>query len=231
MDGIEIEAYGHLFDQFWSPADQPPRRRVGRLARQPACASRCGCCAAIRERVGAGLHRRHPDGDRRDRRRRHRHQRGARDRCDGSTARGLIDFVNVIRGHIEQRVGADRGDPDPRHAVGAASRLRRRWCASDTGLAVLHASKVDDVAIARHAIREGKVDLVGMTRAQLADPHIVRKIEQGREDEIRPCVGATYCLDRIYAAGEALCIHNAATGPRADDAARDPARRGAARVS
>ncbi len=29
---------------------------------------------------------------------------------------------------------------------------------------------------------------------------------------IRPCVGATYCLDRIYSTGEALCIHNAATG-------------------
>jgi len=54
--------------------------------------------------------------------------------------------------------------------------------------------------------------MVGMTRAHMADPHIVRKIIEGREDEIRPCVGATYCLDRIYQAGEALCIHNAATG-------------------
>ena len=67
------------------------------------------------------------------------------------------------------------------------------------------------MATARHAIREGKVDLVGMTRAHLADPHIMRKIIEGRESEIRPCVGATYCLDRIYEAGEALCIHNAAT--------------------
>ncbi|MGZ7087277.1 MAG: FAD-dependent oxidoreductase, partial [Ilumatobacteraceae bacterium] len=32
------------------------------------------------------------------------------------------------------------------------------------------------------------------------------------EHTIRPCVGATYCLDRIYQSGEALCIHNAATG-------------------
>jgi NADPH-dependent 2,4-dienoyl-CoA reductase/sulfur reductase-like enzyme len=35
---------------------------------------------------------------------------------------------------------------------------------------------------------------------------------EGREHDIRPCVGATYCLDRIYEAGDALCIHNAATG-------------------
>ncbi|HYN00383.1 MAG TPA: FAD/NAD(P)-binding oxidoreductase, partial [Aestuariivirgaceae bacterium] len=31
-------------------------------------------------------------------------------------------------------------------------------------------------------------------------------------NEIRPCVGATYCLDRIYEGYEALCIHNPATG-------------------
>ena len=46
----------------------------------------------------------------------------------------------------------------------------------------------------------------------MADPHIVKKIIEGREGDIRPCVGATYCLDRIYQAGDALCIHNPATG-------------------
>jgi NADPH-dependent 2,4-dienoyl-CoA reductase/sulfur reductase-like enzyme len=54
--------------------------------------------------------------------------------------------------------------------------------------------------------------MVGMTRAHMADPHIVRKIAEGREDEIRPCVGANYCLDRIYQGGAAYCIHNLATG-------------------
>ncbi len=54
--------------------------------------------------------------------------------------------------------------------------------------------------------------MVGMTRAHIADPHIVQKIMEGREDDIRPCVGATYCLDRIYAGGAALCVHNPSTG-------------------
>ena len=40
----------------------------------------------------------------------------------------------------------------------------------------------------------------------------MRKIVEGREADIRPCVGATYCLDRIYEGGEALCFHNAASG-------------------
>ncbi len=68
------------------------------------------------------------------------------------------------------------------------------------------------VATGRRAVPAGMLEMVGMTRAHMADPHIVTKIIEGREDDIRPCVGATYCLDRIYAAGEALCIHNAATG-------------------
>ena len=38
------------------------------------------------------------------------------------------------------------------------------------------------------------------------------KIKENREEDIRPCVGATYCLDRIYQGEDALCIHNAATG-------------------
>jgi N-methyl-L-proline demethylase len=54
-----------------------------------------------------------------------------------------------------------------------------------------------------------------MTRAHMADPHIVAKILRGEEDRIRPCVGVGYCIDRIYEGGEALCIHNPATGREA----------------
>jgi hypothetical protein len=54
--------------------------------------------------------------------------------------------------------------------------------------------------------------MVGMTRAHIAEPHIIKKILENREENIRPCVGSTYCLDRIYEGKEALCIHNPATG-------------------
>ena len=49
----------------------------------------------------------------------------------------------------------------------------------------------------------------------MADPHIVLKVIEEREEQIRPCVGATFCLDGIYENGEALCVHNAATGREA----------------
>ena len=96
-------------------------------------------------------------------------------------------------------------------------RARRIWIlpeksARPRNFPTFHAARIQDVATARHAIASGKVDIIGMTRAHMTDPHIVRKISEKREDDIRPCVGANYCLDRIYQGGAAYCIHNAATG-------------------
>ncbi|MGI9053113.1 MAG: FAD-dependent oxidoreductase [Ilumatobacteraceae bacterium] len=208
MDGIEIESYGHLFDQFWSPLTN---RRTDAYGGSEENRLRFGwrVLGAIRQRVGPdfivgirmAVDETVPDGI---------------DEASGLEilarleADRLVDFVNVIRGYIADEPALEEvipihGMPSAPH-LDFAGRVRQ-----STELPVLHASKVDDVATARHAIREGKVDLVGMTRAHLADPHIVRKIQLGQEHRIRPCVGATYCLDRIYESGEALCIHNAAT--------------------
>ena len=48
-----------------------------------------------------------------------------------------------------------------------------------TGMPTFHGSRIPDVATARHAIASGQLDIVGMTRAHIADPHIVRKIAEG----------------------------------------------------
>ena len=209
MDGIEIEAYGHLFDQFWSPSTNRRDDEYGgsfdnrmRFPLEVLRAIRArvgddyivGIRMAVDERLEDGIDA--PVGLEILRR---------------LSSEKLIDFVNVIRGNIVN--DAVLSEVIPIHGMRSAPHLDfAGMVRSETGLAVLHASKVDDVATARHAINEGLVDMVGMTRAQLAEPHLVRKIELGLEHTIRPCVGATYCLDRIYQAGEALCIHNAATG-------------------
>ena len=80
---------------------------------------------------------------------------------------------------------------------------------------VMHANRILDFATAARAVEDGLIDLVGMTRAQIADPHMVRKLMERRESDIRPCVGANYCISRIYVGGEALCLHNPATGREA----------------
>ena len=77
---------------------------------------------------------------------------------------------------------------------------------------IMHAGKIADVPTARYAIEAGILDLVGMTRALIADPYLPLKIANKTEDQIRPCVGASMCIDGIYTAGAAFCIHNPSTG-------------------
>jgi N-methyl-L-proline demethylase len=220
MDGIEIEAQGHLLDQWWSPytnrrGDEHGGSLENRM-RFPMEVFR-----AMRKHVGddfiigirMGFDEQLAEG---------LDAAGAVQIIEMLHADGLIDFVNINRGYIETdaalvNVIPIHGMPAAPH-LSFAGQIRARLSAGVDGrpaLPILHASKIDDVATARHAVREGLVDMIGMTRAHLADPHIVRKITLGKESEIRPCVGATYCLDRIYEAGEALCIHNAATSREA----------------
>ncbi|MCC7321548.1 MAG: NADH:flavin oxidoreductase [Rubellimicrobium sp.] len=209
VDGVEFEMYGHLLDQFLSPLTnrmEPPwgGSFENRLRFAETVLTEC------RRRVGAGflLGIRYVADEA---------ARGGITTDEGvAVARrfrdlGLIDFVNVIRWRIH--TDAALADVIPVQGMALAPHLdfagRIR---AETGLPTFHAARIPDVATARHAVANGLLDMVGMTRAHMADPLIVQKIREGREHEIRPCVGATYCLDRIYMGGEALCIHNAATG-------------------
>ncbi|TFL17536.1 NADH:flavin oxidoreductase [Jannaschia formosa] len=209
LDGIEIEAYGHLLDQFWSPAtnemegayggDLTGRMRFSMEVLQ-----------AVRDRVGpaflVGI-RYVADED----------LPGGITRQDGLEitrrlkASGLVDFLNVVRGHVDTDPGLT--DVIPVQGMRSAPHLDFAGeIRAAAQIPTFHAAKIQDVATARHAIASGKLDMVGMTRAHIADPHIVAKILRGEEDRIRPCVGANYCLDRIYQGGMALCLHNPATG-------------------
>ncbi|MFN3250881.1 FAD-dependent oxidoreductase [Roseibium album] len=209
MDGIELQAYGHLMDQFWSPVTNSLEGPYGGSLENRMRFS-FEVIDAIRERVGddfiLGI-RYTADED----------LQGGITPEEGLQIShrlketGQIDFLNVIRGHIDTDPGLTdvipvQGMRNAPH-LDFAGRVRR-----EVGLPTFHAAKIPDVATARHAIAEGLLDMVGMTRAHMADPMIVRKIKEKREGDIRPCVGATYCLDRIYQAGDALCIHNPATG-------------------
>ncbi len=68
------------------------------------------------------------------------------------------------------------------------------------------------MATARDAGDTGQRDMVGMTGSQTEESNSVRATTENREDDIRPCVGATYCLGRAYYGEAALCVHNPSTG-------------------
>ncbi|MBV0912029.1 NADH:flavin oxidoreductase [Anianabacter salinae] len=210
MDGIELQVYGHLLDQFWSPLTNDLDGPYGGQSLDSRMKLLMDVLAGIRKRVGDDF------------------IVGLRYTADEAEAGGItpeegieiskrlaatrmVDFLNVIRGRIHTDPAMT--DVIPVQGMKTAPHLDFAGAVkAATGMPTFHAARIPDVATARHAIQAGLLDMVGMTRAHMADPHVVRKIVEGREDDIRPCVGATYCLDRIYAAGEALCIHNAATG-------------------
>ncbi|MEU1662363.1 NADH:flavin oxidoreductase [Streptomyces sparsogenes] len=209
LDGIEIAAMaGHLIDQFWSPRTNhrddefggslENRLRFGRLVLEE-----------VRRQVGTdfvvGLRIPGDEGV--------RGGLDAADCLDIATAMadtGALDFLSVIHGAgntdrelsdvipvFGRPLGAD---------VSVAGAIRKA-----VDLPVFHAGRIADLPTARYAIDAGHADMVGMTRAHIADPHIVAKLIAGEEDRIRPCVGATYCASRV----ETFCLHNPATGREA----------------
>ncbi len=212
LDGLEITAYGHLPDQFWSPAtNRRSDEWGGSLDRRMAFSWRV--LQAVRDACGpefiVGV-RMVADEDWDTGLKREEGIEIAR----RFKASGLVDFLNVIRGHIES--DAALVDVIPIAGMKSAPHLDFAGeVRAASGMATFHAARIADVATARHAVAEGKLDMVGMTRALIADPHIARKVRERREDDIRPCVGASYCIDRIYEGNEALCIHNPATGREA----------------
>lgn len=208
LDGIELQAYGHLMDAFLSPATNHRTDSYGGDLEQRMTFPR-RVISAVRAAVGpdfiVGI-RMSMDEDRPD----GLHESEALQALRAYISDG-IDFLSVIKGTIDSdatlaKVIPSMGTPAAPF-LDFAGRIRRA-----VDIPVLHASRISDVATARHAITDGLLDLVGMTRAQLADPYLVAKITAGEEDRIRPCVGANYCLDAIYESGDAKCIHNPATG-------------------
>ena len=57
--------------------------------------------------------------------------------------------------------------------------------------------------------------MIGMTRAHIADPHLMAKLQRGDEGRIRHCVGLGYCVDRVNQGTPSVCGQNAATGREA----------------
>ena len=210
MDGIELQVYGHLLDQFWSPITNDLDGPYGGQTLDSRMQLLMDVLGGIRKRVGdefiVGIRYTADEMQ----------ERGITPEEGIEISRrlkdsGMVDFLNVVRGRIHTDPAMT--DMIPVQGMKNAPHLDFAGAVrAATGMPTFHAAKIPDVATARHAVASGMLDMVGMTRAHMADPHIVRKIIEGREDEIRPCVGATFCLDRIYAAGEALCIHNPATG-------------------
>ncbi|MCH7507327.1 MAG: NADH:flavin oxidoreductase [Proteobacteria bacterium] len=206
LDGCEVVGQAHLLEQFWSPASNWRSDEFGGTLENRL---RFGLMvlAEIRRKVGddfiVGLRIAMDQG------------------FDGGLSKedcleiarihersGLIDFLNLNYGRVDTEIGYVNLMPGMSAPKATYLHLVQEF-GRELKLPIFHACRIIDAATARHAIREGIVDMIGMTRAHLTDPHIVEKIQSGQESRIRPCVGATYCMDHR------TCLHNPSTGREA----------------
>ncbi|MBK1699147.1 FAD-dependent oxidoreductase [Rhodovibrio salinarum] len=203
LDGVELHVTSHLIGQFWSPevnqrtddfgGSLEKRCRFGLMALEAVReAAGDGMLVGIRMAVGDGEQAALPDEEYAEIARLH----------DTS---GLVDFFNLSHGRIDTEIGLSNYMPGMHLALAPQLAAVGKF-KSFLSRPVFHAARINDLATARHAISEGLVDMVGMTRAHIADPEIVAKIEADEEERIRPCVGATYC------SWQRRCIHNVSVG-------------------
>ena len=209
MDGIEISAaHQHLIDQFWS---ERTNKRADRYGGSLENRMRFGVevLTAVRAAVGkdfcVGLRM---CGD-------EFHEDGLSHEVLKQIAlamekTGLIDYISIVGSGADTHNTLVNCMPPmalpPEPFVHLAAGIK-----SVLTLPVMHAQSIRDPVQAERILANGQCDLVGMTRGQMADPHLVIKIRDGKEDQIKQCVGANYCIDRQYNGLDVLCIQNAAT--------------------
>ena len=209
LDGVELLATSHLIGQFLTPAANTRRDSYGGSLENRARFA-MEALEAVRAAVGDGvILSLRLSGD-------EMLEGGlsASDCLDVAAhlaGSGRVDVLNVLGGNAFSEPGMSRNMPGmgtptaPYLQLAAAIRSR-------TGLPVFHATRITDVETARHAVANGMLDMVALTRGHIADPAIVAKLERREEGRIRPCVGARLCLDGAVYGGGAACIHNPATG-------------------
>ena len=209
LDGIELTATSHLLDQFWSPLVN--RRTDGYGG---SLDNRLRFTFEVLEAVRSAADGHLLIGLR---------MLGTEDQPGGLdeeacceiavrlAGSGMLDFLNVAGPSLATDDGLSKAIPTagtplaPYLPVAAAVR-------DAVDLPLLHATRITDLATARHAIESGAVDLVGMTRAHFADPHLVAKLKRGEAGRIRTCVGASLCINRLHLGLDSVCIQNPATG-------------------
>nr|WP_300306595.1 dimethylglycine demethylation protein DgcA [Halomonas sp.] len=209
LDGVELSAvHQHLIDQFWSPR---VNKREDEWGGSFENRMRFGMevLKAVRAEVGndfvVGMRicgdEFHPDGLTHD---------DMKQIAAYYDATGMIDFFGVIGSGCDTHNTLANVIPNmsypPEPFLHLASGIKEV-----VSVPVIHAQNIKDPTQANRILEGGYVDLVGMTRAHIADPHLIAKIKMNQVDQIKQCVGANYCIDRQYQGLDVLCIQNAAT--------------------
>lgn len=208
LDGVEIHAaHSYLLGQFLSPISNKRTDEYGGSL-ENRCRLTVEVIDAVRAAVGADL----PMGIR----------ISADEFASGGltgqesveiarifAATGKLDWIDVSAGaywSMAPIIVAPMAFP-PGFIVHLAAAIKQA-----VELPVFCVGRITDPLQAEKILEENQADVVGMTRALIADPELPIKAREGRLDDIRHCTGCMYCVGRLYVNQPLACIHNPAAG-------------------
>ena len=94
----------------------------------------------------------------------------------------------------------------------AGSSSGRSTCARRPRKPIVGVSRLTDPDQMAEIVSSGVWDVIGAARPSIADPFLPRKIEEGRLDEIRECIGCNICIPKSDPGGNIGCTQNATAG-------------------
>ncbi len=206
LDGVEIHgAHGYLIEQFMSPLSNKRDDEYGgdeerrlRFARE--------VIESVRDAVG-------PDYTVGIRISADQFEEGGLNLEDmkritaSLTSTGKLDYVNVSFMGMGGAVIAPMYVP-PGQFVFLAAGIKQV-----TDLPVFCIGRINDPVMAEGILERHQADMVGMTRANIADPELPNKAREGRLDEIRRCIACNEgCWGRITQGMPITCAINPSVG-------------------
>ena len=87
-----------------------------------------------------------------------------------------------------------------------------RWVKQVTSKPVVGVGRFTSPDTMVSQIRRGIMDFIGAARPSIADPFLPKKIEEGRIDEIRECIGCNMCVSSDYTSTNLRCTQNPTMG-------------------
>jgi len=127
-------------------------------------------------------------------------------------ATGRLDYFTVTGGTVSTYRARGYNIPSAYFAPATFAGLSRHLRAVVKTPVVL-TGRIITPEQAERVLQEGSADLVGMTRALIADPELPNKAREGRLDDIRVCLGSNEgCIDRLYFGLPIGCVQNPVVG-------------------
>ncbi len=217
MDGVELHgAHGYLIGQFLSPATNLRDDEYGGSLENRARFV-VEILQAIRAEVGAGF----PVGVRlsgTD------FIQGGIDPTEASAIarhiEPLVDFLDISMGSYWRfhKFLSTLDDPLG-YELESSEQVTR-----SVRVPTIVTGRIMTLDHASHIVGTGVADMVSLVRAMVADPHLVRKAREGREAEIRPCIGTSMgCVAQLMTTGRLQCVVNIAAGKESTVAFETPA--------